>query len=185
VKPLKIDLYAIALTTLFGLANLPASAEYLLAPQQPVTSGAQMPDVPRRELIHRVLFEMLYKQENYSAAAEELDELLKLKPDSGLFQFAYADIMAKQKKYQEAIEHIQQAVKSDPTYPDYYAVMGDCQLKLKKYKDALDSFTQAQQHARQGQNFSAKISLAQQYYDRQKEDEDYIRQIQKKAPGKK
>jgi tetratricopeptide (TPR) repeat protein len=184
VRTLRIGIFAMTCSMLLGLGTTPADAD-ILAPQQPIGSGAVMPDVPRRELIHRVLFEMYYKQENFDAAAQELDELLKLKPESGLFQYAYADVMQKQKKYPEAIQHLQEAVKSDPTYPDYYAIMGDCQLKMKKYKEALDSFTQAQQHARQGQNFNSKINLAQQYYDRQKQEEDYLKQINKVVPKKK
>lgn len=159
--------------------SAPAGTAAAAAPADANTQA----EMPRSELIHRTLYAIYTKQSNYDLAGGELDALMAAKPNDATFPFFYGQILMKDKKWPEALAKFQLSAKLDPNFSNAYDGAGDCQKMMKKFADAVASYTEASKHAKAGQDYSQKISVAKALLQRQQEEKAFNDAVQKATGG--
>ncbi|HEY9760424.1 MAG TPA: hypothetical protein V6C97_35020 [Oculatellaceae cyanobacterium] len=160
------------------------SAPQVAAPAAAPAADASAPtEMPRSEMIHRTLYAIYTKQSNYDLAGGELDALMAAKPNDATFPFFYGQILMKNEKWPEALAKFQLSEKLDPNFSNAYDGAGDCQKKMKKFADAVASYTEASKHAKAGQDYSQKISVAKALLQRQQEEDAFNAAVRKATGG--
>jgi tetratricopeptide (TPR) repeat protein len=162
------------------------SEEQAKVPQATTAQDSQTPTQSltpnqRREKIHRFLYAIYAKADNFDSEQQELRELISLVPEDPIFHYSLGLLMMKQGKYNDAIQNFDDAEKVDPNYGSAYAMEGECYAKMKKYKQAIEQYTIAQQHAKTGQSFKSQIDVNQQLLERYEQEQKYLQLINKKS----
>jgi predicted Zn-dependent protease len=161
----------------------PASAD--AAPAPAAAAPAEPAQIPHSEMIHRTLYMIYIKQNNPDLAASELDALMTAKPNDATFPFFYGQLLMKAEKWPEALAKFQLSSKLDPEFSNAYDAAGDCQQKLKKFAEAVALYTEASKHAKAGQDYSQKISIAKAKLERQQQEEAFNRAAARATGGAK
>ena len=92
---------------------------------------------------HALLADALVQRGEDGEAARNLEEALRIRPQSAKTHYQCGLVQAKQKQYEKAVFHYREAVQLRPDYADAYNELGVALSKLGRLAEAAESFTAA------------------------------------------